>query len=73
MSKQAATIYIEGMTCQGCVKSVVNAVSALSGVDSVDVSLEKKHADVSFDMTQVSLDELRECIEDAGFDVMNIQ
>ncbi|KAI8098548.1 uncharacterized protein BX664DRAFT_319008 [Halteromyces radiatus] len=59
-----------GMTCQSCVKSITGAISTLSQVKSVIVSLEKENATIVYDNSQsdiVSL--LINTIEDCGFDV----
>lgn len=37
-------LIVEGMNCGHCVKSVTEALQGVSGVDSVDVSLEKGEA-----------------------------
>ncbi|MCC0031072.1 MAG: heavy-metal-associated domain-containing protein [Brucellaceae bacterium] len=62
------TLPIEGMHCGGCVSSVEKALSAVPGVTSVAVSLEKATAEVKADDT-VSHAALAEAVEDAGFDV----
>lgn len=69
MSQQTQVIDIAGMTCGGCVKSVEDVVSSLQGVDSIEVSLEQAQATVSFDDDVVSLSQIAETIEEAGFDV----
>ena len=38
-------IGIEGMSCQGCVKSITGVLQALPGVGQVEVSLEGKQAE----------------------------
>ena len=40
------TLKIEGMMCQNCVKHVKEALTAMDGVNFVNVSLEKKNATV---------------------------
>ena len=35
---------VEGMTCQNCVKHVTHALQAISGVEQVDVDLNKGEA-----------------------------
>ena len=62
------TIKVGGMSCQGCVKNVTGALSALDGVTDVAVSLEAGEAKVQFDSAKVGPDALRSAIEDAGFD-----
>lgn len=58
---------ITGMHCGGCVKSVARVLDELDGVAQVNVSLEG-YADIQFDEQKVSVAQLIETIEDAGFD-----
>jgi copper chaperone len=39
MSTSAATYTVVGMTCNGCVNKVTNAVTEIAGVDDVDVDV----------------------------------
>lgn len=39
MSTSPATYTVVGMTCNGCVTKVTNAVSGIEGVDDVDVDV----------------------------------
>lgn len=64
------TISIEGMHCGHCTSAVEKALSALSGVTSVTVSLEAKNAVV--EGTELSDAALKEAVEDTGFDVTAI-
>jgi copper chaperone len=59
---------VEGMHCQGCVRSVTGAVSQVPGVTRVDVSLDKKAATVQFDSTAVKPATIVAAIEGAGFE-----
>lgn len=70
MSQQHTTIGIDGMTCNGCVKSVTRALQQVAGVQNVTVSLADQRAEVDFDDNQTDVAALREAIEDAGFDVI---
>lgn len=63
-------ILIEGMSCQHCVAHVKEALEGLDKVTSVDVSLENKWAIVE---TANSDDELKEAIEEEGYDVIKIE
>jgi copper chaperone len=60
---------VRGMTCGGCVASVKRVLTALPGVSSVDVTLTPGKANVAFDPAQVSVDQLRDAVENAGYDV----
>lgn len=63
------TIKVEGMTCQGCVKSVTNVLQPIAGVKTVAVTLQPGEARVEFDSAKTSVDALRKAIENAGYDV----
>jgi copper chaperone len=63
-------ILIEGMSCEHCVAHVKEALENLDKVTSVEVSLEDKCATVE---TENSDDELKNAIEEEGYDVVNIQ
>ena len=58
---------VTGMHCGGCVKSVMRVLEELDGVVEVNVSLDG-YADIQFDESKVSVAQLIETIEDAGFD-----
>lgn len=63
------TLSVTGMTCGGCVNSVQNVLTALPGVQHVEVSLHPGQARVKFDPAQVERAALVQAIEDAGFGV----
>ena len=68
MSTLAQEFAVDGMHCQGCVKSVTGAVTKVPGVKRVDVSLEKKTATVEFDAISASPAAIVAAIQGAGFD-----
>ncbi len=59
------TVKIEGMMCEGCVKSVKESLEKVPGVKSVDVNLKKGTAVVQ--QEDVSDDALIKAVVDAGF------
>ena len=67
--EKAATISIEGMSCEHCVKAVKDALSSQNGVKSVDVSLEEKNAQVVYDDEQTRLSALESAIVEEGYEV----
>lgn len=69
MSKQIKVLDVEGMSCSHCENAVKKAVGALAGVDSVSVDLKGKKVSVGYDPDKVSLDAVKEAIEDQGYDV----
>ena len=65
-------IFIEGMSCEHCVNHVSVALKGLTGVNNVDVNLTKKIA--VLDSTQdISDEEIKSAIEDAGYEVTKIE
>lgn len=65
-------IKIDGMTCSHCSSHVGKALSELSGVLSVNVSLEDKCATVECG-DELSNDALNDAVYNAGFDVVSIE
>lgn len=63
------TFGIDGMSCNGCVKTVTQALQSVAGVESAQVSLADARATVRFDDTRTQPDALRQAVIDAGFDV----
>ncbi|MFA7637466.1 MAG: copper chaperone CopZ [Monoglobales bacterium] len=61
---------VEGMSCSHCENSVKNAVSALNGVKSVVVNLGEKTVTVEYDSAAVTLETIKNEIEDQGYDVI---
>ena len=59
---------IEGMHCSGCSTRLERVLNGIEGV-SAKVSLENKNANVEYDTQKVTLDQISEAIEDAGFEV----
>jgi len=64
------TLNVEGMSCSHCVNAVTKAVTALEGVSGINVDLEGKTVTVDYDADQVSLEGIKEAIEEEGYDVV---
>lgn len=59
---------VKGMHCEGCSTRLGKVLNAQDGVEDAKVSLEEAKADVKFDENVIGLDEIKEAIEDAGFE-----
>ncbi|MCG7756453.1 MAG: heavy-metal-associated domain-containing protein [Nitrosomonas sp.] len=68
---QTAIIKIKGMTCMGCVNSIKNVLRNVPGIAQLEVTLDPAQAIVQFDPANTSLNQLKETIIDAGFDVVD--
>lgn len=59
---------IKGMHCEGCSTRLTKVLNNQDGVEEAKVSLEKAEANIKFDDSQIGVDELKEAVEDAGFE-----
>ena len=66
---QNVTLNVQGMSCGHCVNSVEKGVGTLTGVEQVKVNLAEGLVDVSFNETQVTLEQIKEAIDDQGYEV----
>ncbi|MGE7601557.1 copper chaperone CopZ [Peribacillus sp. NPDC097675] len=66
---EKVTLNVSGMSCGHCVNAVESNVGKLTGVESVKVQLESGKVEVNFDKEKVSLEEIKETIDDQGYDV----
>uniref|UniRef100_A0A8C7FKR6 P-type Cu(+) transporter n=1 Tax=Oncorhynchus kisutch TaxID=8019 RepID=A0A8C7FKR6_ONCKI len=66
-----ALIHIEGMTCGFCVQSIEEMLSQRKGVRSAKVSLANHRGAFEYDPLLTQPEELREAIEDMGFDELD--
>ena len=58
---------IEGMHCAGCSTRLEKVLNNLEGVEQAQVSLQEKKATIKYDENKISLESIKESIEDAGF------
>lgn len=63
------TLDVKGMTCNHCVMAVEGALKELKGVDNAVVDLQAGKVAVDFKEGEVSLDQMKEAIEEAGYEV----
>ena len=63
------TLNVKGMSCGHCVKAVEGSVGSLEGVQEVKVNLEAGQVNVAFDESKVTVDQIKETIDDQGYDV----
>ncbi|RIA81458.1 E1-E2 ATPase-domain-containing protein [Glomus cerebriforme] len=57
------------MTCNSCVKSITNALTTLSAVSKVNVSLTNEEATISYDSSKLTKSKIIEAIENCGYEV----
>lgn len=66
---QTHTLEVKGMTCSHCKMSVEGALNGLDGVVSSEVDLETGKVNVTYDESKVTIEAMKEAVEDQGYDV----
>ncbi len=66
---EKVTLNVQGMSCGHCVKAVEGSVGELEGVSNVTVHLENGTVDVEYNAEAVTLETIKETIDDQGYDV----
>lgn len=61
------TLKIPALHCGSCAETVTRILSALPSVEVTRTEPEAKLVDVRFDESAVSLDQIREALEEVGF------
>lgn len=64
------TLLVDGMSCEHCVKAVKAALAELTEVNKVEVDLSLKKVVVEGE--ELVEEKLKEAIEDAGYEVLEI-
>ena len=62
------SLKIKGMHCTGCSTRLEKVLNNQDGIENAKVSFEEAKTDIKFDENQISLEEIKEVIEDAGFE-----
>lgn len=65
-------VYIDGMMCEGCAKSMKEAFEKMIGVDSCKIDLKKKCAVVKLQGNIIDT-ALSDCVERTGFKCVDIK
>jgi copper chaperone len=66
---EKVTLKVAGMSCGHCVKAIEGSVGELAGINNVKVHLKDGTVDVEFNSGEISLDKIKETIDDQGYDV----
>ena len=66
---EKVTLNVKGMSCGHCINAIESSVGELSGVSKVTVNLSDGKVDVEYNPTEVSLDAIKETVDDQGYDV----
>ncbi len=61
------------MTCTGCEEHVMHAVNQLDGVLKADASYENANANITFDGSKTTLDEIVAAVNETGYKVTDVK
>ena len=67
MGTRTAHLDITGMTCANCSATVGDALESFDGVVEANANFATDEGSVEYDPDEVSLEEIYEAIEDAGY------
>ncbi|WP_226526964.1 copper chaperone CopZ [Metabacillus niabensis] len=67
---EKTTLTVQGMSCGHCVSAIEGNVGKQNGVENVKVHLTEGKVDIEFDPVIVSLDKIKEIIDEQGYDVV---
>lgn len=62
--------HVEGMVCGHCEIAVQDAVRKLPGIKKVKANKRKKEASVEYDPSQVSIEQIKQAINNTGYRVV---
>ena len=62
-----ATLRVPAIHCGGCVKTITGTLEALPSVKVAEADTETKLVRVQFDDSAVSVDQIREALDEVGF------
>ncbi|MFC3494519.1 heavy-metal-associated domain-containing protein [Glycomyces rhizosphaerae] len=70
--EEMETVYVvKGMTCGHCAGSVTQELSALPGVEGVDVALDTGKVTVKSEAA-LTEDAVREAVDEAGYELLGV-
>ncbi|MBD7968662.1 MULTISPECIES: copper chaperone CopZ [Paenibacillus] len=62
------TLNVKGMSCGHCVKAVEGALESVGAKGNVDLDAGK--VSIEYDEQKVTVDQMKQAIEDQGYDVV---
>ncbi len=71
--KDKAVLKIGGMTCAMCVKAIEDVLNKLDGISEVNVNLGAEKAYVTYNSDQVSIEDMKNAIEDLGYQFLGLE
>lgn len=67
------TIQLEDLVCPMCSSKIENGLKKANGILQVSVSYNASKAKITYDENIISIDDIRDIIEDLGYEIINIK
>ncbi len=64
---EETTLKVPAIHCESCVNTITNTLAALPSVEVTEADTETKLVRVQFDESAVSVDQIREALDEIGF------
>ena len=64
---QETTLKVPAIHCEGCVNTLTGTLKTLPSVEVIQADTETKLVRLQFDESEVSVDQIREALDDIGF------
>ena len=61
------TLKVPALHCGGCVNTITGTLTALPSVEVIQADTETKLVRIQFDESAVSVDQIREALDEVGF------
>jgi copper ion binding protein len=68
---QTLNFDVKGMTCASCEEHVKHTVNELEGIVNIKASYEKANAEVEFDNSKTTKEDIEKAINSTGYKVIN--
>ncbi len=70
---EKVVLKIGGMTCAMCVQAIENGLGRLEGISTVNVNLSSEKAYVTYNPKMVTVEDMKNTIEDIGYQYLGIE
>jgi copper chaperone len=68
----SVTLNVPDISCEHCEHTITSTLQPVDGVRSVEVDIPTKQVKVEFDETQVSVDKMKELLEEEDYPVASV-
>jgi copper chaperone CopZ len=68
---QTVNLEIKGMTCASCEEHINHSVNQLNGILNVKSSYENENAEIEFDNSKTTIEEIEKAVNSTGYSVIN--